>query len=63
MSMRSVYTGEKLVSRRAISMVGRALASSQLEMDAMDLSKCLHQPGPDFSFPKRLFGKKSVGQR
>ena len=51
------------MSRRAISMVGRALASSQLEMDATDLSKCLHQPGPDFSFPKRSFGKKSVGQR
>ena len=23
----------------------------------MDLLECLHQPGPDFSFPKRSFGK------
>ena len=43
-------------------MAGRALASSQLEMDAIDLSECLHKPGPDFSFPKHSFGKKTVVQ-
>ena len=60
--MRSVHTG--LASCRAISMVGyRALTSSQLEMDATDPSECLHQPGPDFSFLKRSFGKKYVSQR
>ena len=48
-----------LASRRAISMAGRALASSQLEMDATDISECLHQPGPDFGFPKHSFGKKT----
>ena len=31
-------------------------------MDATDLPQCLHQPGPDFSFPKRSFGKKTVVQ-
>ena len=51
-----------LASRRAISMAGKALAFSQLEMDATDLPECLHQPGTDFSFPKRSFGKKSVVQ-
>ena len=50
------------LSCRAISMVGRALTSSQLEVDATDLPECLHQPGPDFSFPKRSFGKKTVVQ-
>ena len=35
-----------LASHRAISMAGRALVSSQLEVDATDLPKCLHQPGP-----------------
>ena len=51
-----------LASRRSISMAGRALASSQLEMDATDLSECLHQPGPDLSSPKHSFGKKTVVQ-
>ena len=46
-----------LESRRAISMAGRALASSQLEIYATDLSECLHQPGPDFS--ARLGRKRS----
>ena len=38
-------------------MAGRALASSQLEVDATDLPECLHH------FPKRSFGKKTVVQR
>ena len=25
----------------------------------MDLLECLHQPGPDFSFPKRSFGEEN----
>ena len=44
-------------------MASRALASSQLELDATDLPECLHQPGPYFSFPKHSFGKKTVVQR
>ena len=52
-----------LASRRALSMVCRALASSQLEVDATDLPESLHQPGPDFSFPKRSFGKRTVVQQ
>ena len=48
-----------LAYRRAISMAGRALASNQLD----GLLECLHQPGPDFSFPKHSFGKKTVVQR
>ena len=51
------------MSHRAISTADRALASIQLEVDATDLLECLHQPGPDFSFPKRLYGKKTVVQR
>ena len=59
MSMRSVCIGERTIAyRRAISMAGRALVSS-----AMDLLECLHQPGPDFSFPMRSYGKKTVVQR
>ena len=49
-----------LASRRAISTAGRALASSQFEVDTTDLPECLHQPGPDFNFTKR---KKTVVQR
>ena len=52
-----------LASHRAISLAGRALASSQLEVDGTDLPECLHQPGSDFSFPKYSFGKKTVVQR
>ena len=44
-------------------MVGRALASSQLEVDAMDHQECLHQPGPDFSFLKHSYRKKTVVQQ
>ena len=40
-------------------MAGRALASSQLDGCYPGLFECLHQPGPDFSFPKRSFGKKT----
>ena len=29
----------------------------------MDLLECLHQPGPDFRFPKRSFRKKTVVQQ
>ena len=59
----AVCTLEKgLASCRAISMVGRVLASSQLEVDATDLPECLHQPGPDFSYPKHSFRKKTVIQ-
>ena len=55
----TVCTLEKeLGSRRAISTAGRALVSSQLEVDGTDLPECLHQPGSDFSFPKRSLGKK-----
>ena len=37
-----------------ISIVGLAL------MATTDLSERSHQPAPDFIFPKRSFGKKSV---
>ena len=57
----AVCTFEKgLASCRAISMAGRALAASQLDVDATDLPECLHQPGPDFSFPKHSYGKKTI---
>ena len=48
---------------KAISTAGRALASNQLEVDATNLLECLHQPGPNFSFPKRSYGKKTVIQQ
>ena len=51
-----------LAYRRTISMAGRALASSQLDGCYGPL-ECLHQPGPDFRFQKRSFGKKTVVQR
>ena len=38
-----------------ISIVGLALATTHLPERS-------HQPGPDFIFPKRTFGKKSVVQ-
>ena len=44
-------------------MAGKAPASSQLVVDATDLPEGLHLPGPDFSSPKRSFGKKIVVQR
>ena len=46
------------MSHRAISMVGRALASSQLEMDATDLPECLHRPGPDSALRSARSGRK-----
>ena len=44
--------------REDIYIVGLALASSELA--TTDLPEHSHQPGPDFIFPKRSFGKKSV---
>ena len=41
-----------------ISIFGLALATSELA--TTDLLERSHQPGPDFIFPKRSFGKKSV---
>ena len=41
-----------------ISIAGLALATSELA--TTDFPECSHQLGPDFIFPKRLFGKKSV---
>ena len=41
-----------------ISIVGLALATSELA--TTDLPEHSLQPGPDFIFPKRSFGKKSV---
>ena len=41
-----------------ISIVGLTLATSELA--TTDLPERSHQPGPDFIFPKRSFGKKSV---
>ena len=41
-----------------ISIVGLALATSELA--TTDLPECSHQPGPDFIYPKRSFGKKSI---
>ena len=41
-----------------ISIVGLALATSELA--TIHLPECSHQPGPDFIFPKNMFGKKSV---
>ena len=41
-----------------ISIVGSALATSELA--TTDLPERSHQPAPDFVFPKRSFGKKSV---
>ena len=41
-----------------IPIVGLALASSELA--TTDLPERSHQPGTDFIFPKRSFGKKSV---
>ena len=41
-----------------ISIVGLALATSELA--TTDLPERLRQLGPDFIFPKRSFGKKSV---
>ena len=43
-----------------ISIAGLALATSQLA--TTDLPERSHQPGPDFIFPKHMFGKKSVVQ-
>ena len=40
------------------SIFGLALATSELA--TTDLRERSHQPGPDFIFPKRSFGKKSV---
>ena len=41
-----------------ISIVGLAVATSELAIT--ELPECSHQPGLDFIFPKRSFGKKSV---
>ena len=41
-----------------ISIVGLALATGELA--TTDLPERSHQPGPDFIFPKRSFGKKTV---
>ena len=41
-----------------IYIVGLTLATSELA--TTDLPERSHQPGPDFIFPKRSFGKKSV---
>ena len=41
-----------------ISIVGLALATSELA--TTDFPECSHQLGPDFIFPKRSFGKKSI---
>ena len=41
-----------------ISIVGLTLATRELA--TTDLPECSHQPGLDFIFPKRSFGKKSV---
>ena len=41
-----------------ISIVGLDLATSELATN--DLPEHSHQPGPDYIFPKRSFGKKSV---
>ena len=47
-----------------IYIAGLALATSELAtMDLIPtdlLTEHSHQPGPDFIFPKRSFGKKSV---
>ena len=40
------------------SIVGLALATSELATN--DLPECSHQPGPDFIFPKRSFGKSVI---
>ena len=41
-----------------IHIVGLALTTSELA--TTDFPEHSHQPGPDFIFPKRSFGKKSV---
>ena len=49
-----------IILGRYISIAGLALATSQFT--TTDLPERSHQPEPDFIFPKRSFGKKSVIQ-